>query len=614
MLTGVVCYIERTPGGNGLRRLRLVGPELDQSWVAPSIPGDDPSRPLGPGEQLAHIRAAAAWIAEEISPTREVVAICLDPEGGVCSWISAPSADPQVVLAAIRQIGASAAGPIPIDTAPKPAGFGLLPDDSLGVGSSRSVQALAEPEPKAQTSLLPSASKKQPIGPRRRLGVLSIADAPVRVLVDELDRLRIGVGAVLSFWHAAALAWDPGAAARAGSNRPAPKEPARNGTPDPLEPIVVEAVAPVIAAVIIDPTGRLVWAWSRAGDLLAAGSMRLRTHSYTRGAPEHAPPSELQSAELAPLDFPAPAQRILPDDAPETVSAAECSSGDIGRLIMDWLSWSVQVGQTPDHVVCVGPATIPHRPQAGEPPPSPESIARALAGAWPGAGIDAAIHEDPIGATLNRLRALPMFAPSKSASKDTELPDDPRLNLVSLTSRPGRFDRAMHYWATLAILAAAVAVFLYTHRLGSGIAALRASVATMQTQRLQLLQSVESLVPAVSKSPDPMGMISGKIQEISDQLSRVTTSAPALTRILPALEIFNDPKFSDVQINMINASDIEIRIDFSVPEDKDLLLPAVRDKLDEKYGPGVWTGSRQSIRNQRIPYSVSWPLPGGPAR
>jgi hypothetical protein len=611
VLTGVVCYIERTPGGNGLRRLRLVGPELDQSWVAPSVPGDDPARPLGPGEQLAHIRAAAAWIAEEISPTRELVAICLDPEGGVCSWISAPSADPQVVLASIRQLGASAAGPVPTESAPKPAGFGLLPDESLGVGSARSVQALTEPEPKSQTSLLSGSSRKQPLGPRRRLGVLSVADAPVRVLIDELDRLRIGVGAVLSFWHAAGLAWDPGAAARAHAKHAHPKDPARNGAADHLEPIVVEAVAPVVAAVIVDPSGRLVWSWSKAGDLLAAGSMRLRTHTFTRAVVEQHAPPDFPPNEL---ELPAGAQRLLPDEGPETVSAAECSSGDVGRLIMDWLSWSVQLGQTPDHVICVGPTTIPHRPQPGEPPPTPESIARALAAAWPGAGIDAAIHDDPIGATLNRLRALPMFAPSKSASKDTELPDDPRLNLISLTSRVGRFDRSTHYWATLAILAAAVAVFLYSHRLGSGISSLRTRLGTVQTQRLQLLQSVEGLVPAASKSPDPMGMISSKIQEINEQLTRVSAGAPALTRILPALQIFSDPKFADVQITMINASDIEIRIDFSVPEDKDLLLPAVRDKLDEKYGPGVWTGSRGSIRAGRIPYSVSWPLPGGSSR
>ena len=131
----------------------------------------------------------------------------------------------------------------------------------------------------------------------------------------------------------------------------------------------------------------------------------------------------------------------------------------------------------------------------------------AIAGAWPGATVDAAIHDDPIGATLNRLRTLPAFAPSRTPSEEMTLPDDPRVNIVTLTNRPGRFDRRMHDWAMLAVLAAAAAVFLYTRRIGSGIAGLRAEVAKAQAERTEVLQSVENLIPAVSKQPDPIGLI-----------------------------------------------------------------------------------------------------------
>lgn len=609
MLTGVVCYVERTPGGNAIRRLRLVGPELDQTWVAPLGPGDDPSRPPAPGEQIAHIRSAAAWIAEEIAPVRELVAICLDPEGGVCSWVSAPSTDPKVVMASIRQ------GAAPVGTgaelgasAGRTGGFGLLPDDDLGAGSGRSVQALAEPDTTSRTSLLPSRTKEVVSGPRQRLGVLSVADAPVRVLLDELDRLKIGVGAVLTLWHAAALAWDPSSAPHTSSSK---RGAGQNGTADALEPIVVETEGPVAAAVIVDPQGRLVWAWSKGGDLLAAGTMRLRTHSYTRVPQHHAAPPEAPAAsDSAIIDLGSAASRIAPEDTGEPIRATECASDDIGRLVMDWLAWSVQVGQTPERVVCVGPATIPHRPGPDQPSPTPESLARTLVGAWPGATVDAAVHDDPIGATLNRLRALPMFAPSRTPSGEVALLDDPRRNVVTLTKRPGRFDRIMHYWATVAILCAAAAVFLYTRRLGAGIEELRSRRDGLVAERLRLLESMEPLVPSVSKTADPVGLLGAKIHELNDQLTRVTPTTSVLERLLPAMEILNREEFASVQIGNITASDLDIRIDFSVPQADELLLPAIRDALDQKYGPNVWDGTRSPARNERIPYSIFWHLPG----
>jgi hypothetical protein len=606
VLTGVVCYIERTPGGSGLRRVRLVGPELDQSWSAPSLAGDDPGRPAAPGEQLAHLRSAAAWIAEELAPVRELAAICLDAEGGVCSWISAPSADPQVVLAAIRQIGAPATSTG--EPAAVAAGFGLLPDDAMGLASARSVQALAAPEQTGGSGFT-SGGKGTPSLPRRRLGVLSVADAPVRVLIDELDALKIGVGSVISFWHAAALAWDPSVERTTARDRAQ-----RNGAAEtsPHAPIVVEPDAPVTATVIIDPAGRLTWSWSKSGELLAAGAMRLRTHTYNRVSPVAA----AAPADLAPLgadeaDLAPATRRLMPEDAGETMHAAECAPGDVGRLVMDWLSWSVQIGRTPDRIVCIGPATLPARPVPGEPAPTPSTLAETLGASWPSASIDAAIHDDPIGATLNRLRVLPMFQPARSAGTPAARAEDPRLSLVTLTSRPGRLDRTMHIWATLAILGAAAAVFIYAQRLGSGIENLRTRTAAVQARRIELLQSAEGIIPALSKSPDPVGMLSGKIQEYSDQISRLTASKPLLPLLLPAIEIFKEPEFADVQITTISASDIRLLISFTVAEADDLIPSAIRTKLDERFGVGVWDGNWGTSSRGRRPYDIFWVNPGG---
>jgi hypothetical protein len=611
VLTGVVCYIERAPGGNALRRVRLVGPELDQTWVAPSIGPDDPGKPAGPGEQLSHIRSAAAWIAEELAPLRELAAICLDAEGGVCAWVSAPSTDQSVLMAAIRQSGSGSphAG---AETSPASSGFGLLPDDALGLGAARSLQALAEPERANGTALLSRTGKQAPLAPRRRMGVLSIADAPVRVLLDELDALKIGVGAVLSFWHAAALAWDPSV------ERAAKKRASEKYTPEAgeLEPIVVEPDAPVTATVMIDPAGRLSWGWSQAGELVAAGSMRLRTHTFSRTPP---PPPAPVAAPLEPLlEEPLDAlgtRRIVPEEPVETVHATECSSGDIGRLVMDWLSWSVQVGRTPDRIVCIGPATITHRPAQGEGLPAPGTLAHALSASWPSAAVDAALHDDPIGATLNRLRALPMFQPARSGeASDTLAPNDPRRALVSLTRRPGRLDRTMHLWATLAILAAAAAVFIHAKRVGSGIAALRTQADAVQSKRTEALKSVEDVIPALSKSPDPVGMLSGKIGEYADQFKRLNAGPALLPKVLPVLEILQEPEFANVEITTVSVGEVRILVSFTVPETEDLTPAALRTRLDQRFGAGVWTGTWGVASRGRRPYDVYWVNPGGTQR
>lgn len=619
MLTGVVCHIERTPGGAGIRRVRLLGPELDQSWSAPKLSGDA-SSPAPAREQLASIRAAAAWIADELSPLRELAALCLDAEGSVCSWVSAPSSDPDVVVAAIRQAGATIGAPsAPTEAgAAAGAGFGLLPDDSLGIGSARSVQALAPPEAKEPFSF---HLGRKPAAPsvRKRLGVLSIADAPARILLDELDRLKIGVGSVVSLWHAAALAWDPAAPSRPARDRSTSEHhaPDRNGH----DPIVVEAAAPITAVVIVDPAGRLNWSWSRAGDLLAAGAMRLRTHTYVRSI---SPAPQTVPQEAAEADLSVVARRANPDEPPETIHAAECSEGDIGRLVMDWLSWSMQVGATPDRVICIGPATIPHRPVAGEPPPTPASFAQRLGAAWPGATVDAAVHADPIGATLNRLRASPLLAPSKGAGKGITRKspkvaaapgeDDPRQSLLPLTRRAGRLDRRMHIWVALAILAAAAAVFLYATRLRRGIDTLETRLAAAQTRRAELLASAATVVPTIASSPDPIATLNAKIQELSDQFNKLAAGKPKLQNLLPALELLRSPEFSNIQITAVTASDAQIVITFTVPRDDDLTPRAIRNQLDARFGAGTWDGRWLTARNDRRPYEIFLTTLGGTGR
>ncbi|HVU62385.1 MAG TPA: hypothetical protein VHC70_00300, partial [Phycisphaerales bacterium] len=109
MSGGVVCYIERTPGGAGIRRIRLIAAGLARQWTAPdpstvsSVGGAD-----SPGHsQISVVHAGATWIAETLNQVglKRLAAICVDAEGSICAWLSAPSPEPAIVRATITQSG-----------------------------------------------------------------------------------------------------------------------------------------------------------------------------------------------------------------------------------------------------------------------------------------------------------------------------------------------------------------------------------------------------------------------------------------------------------------------------------------------------------------------------
>jgi hypothetical protein len=291
-----VCYVERAERGTTVRSLRLVGLAQDEQWSADS--GTDPD-------------AGAAWVKQVLSGTRDSSALallCLDVEGGVCSWLTSPSANPSVVAALARQgapdgEGARAGGPVEFYAA-----------DSF----SSSIQPL-DGRPGANGAaprLRKSALPPEP----QRLAILGMTDVPVRLLMDALDREGIPVESVASLWHIMAAAWDPSAPRAA-----APADALQGET------------ASLTAVILVDPSAsRLVWCWSKAGTLVVAGSMRLRQ----------------AQADANALAQPG-------DAAPTTVQYGE---PEVSRLANEWLSWAAQLGQAPGRFVCV----LPDGDQGGE--------------------------------------------------------------------------------------------------------------------------------------------------------------------------------------------------------------------------------------------------------
>lgn len=279
--------------GSSIRALRLVGHASDESWPA--------------GGGAADADHAAQWVRSRLAnlrSTNSLALLCLDVEGGVCSWLSAPAGN-------LAMVGAIARGGTLSGDADTSARANSSPIEFYaGDPYASSIQPLEHANGHAPTEM-------------RRLPVLAISDVPGRLLMDALDRVNISVEAAATLWHVMAHTWDPGAP-RAGA---------------PLtDAMAAHADAPVSGVLMVDPdNSRLLWTWSQAGRLLVAGSMRLRR---------------------APAETTALAEQDAEGAAPMTVAYG---ADDVSRLTVEWLSWAAQVGQVPTRLVCI----VPDQAQAG---------------------------------------------------------------------------------------------------------------------------------------------------------------------------------------------------------------------------------------------------------
>lgn len=414
-MNGRVCFLVRA--GDGLAGVRLVGTRSDEAWdVRPSAEADA----LKVQSDAAH---AAAWIAERAGGVG-LGLLCVDVDGSNCRWLSTVSTDEVLVAASLdRGEDAGAEG----------GGSGLW---AAANTSMASIQALAAVEAPAKRGR--GFKSSEPLA-ERRLSVLAVPDTLARLVIDELDDRGIAVEHAASLWHAIAMAWDPASPVLSTMR-------GRVGSGD-----MVDVAAPVSAVVLADPAGgggRLIWSWSRGGELLAGGVLMAGI-----------------TAE----------------------GAMRLGRADVGRLAADWLGWSVQLGASPSRIVCVAPPIG----QGTEEDMKPAQLGAALGRAWSGATVDMAVHDDPIGATLGRL----------ATSERALGANDARSSLLALSRRPGRIHRSMYRWVSLALAAAGAGM------LGVGIHAWRgASEAGAERDKVAAQLRKEILDAAPPPSGDSVMM------------------------------------------------------------------------------------------------------------
>lgn len=435
-----LCYIRRSDRGGALKGLRLLSGHSDDTWESGAA--SDPEL------VLASIDDAAQWIRDRLNgkSSRELGALVLDPDGAVCTWVKPEDADPTMLDAAISE------GPVEHD-----------PDELEPVA----VNAISERIPRLPRELDFEPLNSDQTSGGARAAVVAVPDVPGRLLKDALDTHGIRPQRFTTIWHALCAAWDPGLAASASAQR------------------IVSSDAPIAAIVAIDPIdARLIWAWSREGVLICAGSMRLRRVHHE----EH--------------------------------DGVAVRQGDIARLCADWLSWSSQLGVSPSRVVMLGePLTLPSVDEtpSHEITLDPAQMGSMLTQRWPDATLDLMGEPDPIGATLGRIAQRELCSTLGS--------------IGGLEARPTRAHRSMFRWAGLALTAAAFVIFLLGFQFMSRANAIKAETRQIRSQRSTVISEFD---PAMIMSQIPLLDLEGIRNQIANAQSPI--SVPESKPILKALE------------------------------------------------------------------------------
>jgi hypothetical protein len=461
-----ICYVRQSDRGARLVGIRLVGEMLDRGWA--------PHKPLAPQHEqdentdpLPAIRAAAEWIRTLLAaggsePDRLPI-LCLDPDGMACSWVTAPGGNPALIAAVARSGPAGPEG-LEFESAAPPTPLSYFAPSPL----ESTIEPVRLPDPAVGRS--DRAARPAP----QRVAVIGAADAAARVLIDELDRLGVECGAVITLWHALAAAWDRGPAA-----------PSAN---------VVAESSPVVATVLIDAQGRLVWAWSRSRALLAGGMFRVTLASPPEGSDE--PP------------------RPAPDPA------------DAARLAAEWLSWSVQFGIAPVRVLVLMCRDADDSQTGAE-------FGASLARAWGGATVDLIGQEDPILATLQRLRAPAADDPLAAPPAATALAPAPPSSIgatrvASLTRRPSRTHRRLYRAAAAAIAAAAIFLAVVAWRFNALAAQKRDLADSLVRLARQDAQEVGGQALALARTDELLEELRGIIRARRQQLEPPDIASPTM--------------------------------------------------------------------------------------
>ena len=543
-MSGVICYIQRAEQGLLPVRLQLISAEREDVWSFPDILADD--RPA----LMRALGEAASWMVHQLKNRGQLTldALILDADGTLCSWLSTPSTDPLAVNAILRQAAMPMGDDEKASAIGSPPHLAINPD--LQVPSGVTVQPLDIPPASPQHDAVGKATDDD-AAHRRRLGVLTVNDSTVRLLMDELDNQNIETGCISTIFHAMTSVLD--------------SEHTTPGSSAHSDRIIESPSASTTAQIVLDSDrGRLLWTWSRMGIPIAAGSARVpQTITLEQDAHE----KEYERVHTA-LDRP-----------------------ELARLATAWIAWATQLGASPAQIKVV----LPEDAWAGS-----ESLGETLIALWPGATVDIVFDDTPLDMVLSSFAT--QCARHSHTGKIAQCRAEP---LATLAQRPGRQHRSMYRWSALAIALAACGMGIFAWKI-------RASARDATARAAESRQAWRDITAALlPKSAEGLRATkSFDSQTMSDLQSELTKRTKALAPIktdpeMPVLEELETLSFvlgnPDYKIEQIAINKLGVFLTLTVPN------TAAYEELTESLGQiagshiSKWESSVIQRQNSRSP-------------
>ncbi|MCA9279932.1 MAG: hypothetical protein H6815_05735 [Phycisphaeraceae bacterium] len=445
-------YIARIDGGERLSMVRLLGPRSDQAWLVENIDTE-----ANADRVLLDVQSAVTWLADRMSDTgsKTVDLLCIDAEGQRCTWIEGATPDLRIARASLMARSDTAwnptAGFSSTGDATDAYSFHLLNGHRNGTGGSN--------------------------GHDMRKAVVATSNALIRLLLDTLDEQGLNAGRVTSLPQAVAQAWDPDSAVRVRASK------SSISGDDDIASELDHRASMVTGVVVVDPAGRIVWTWSRAGDLLCFGTLAAPVRSDDEGV------------------------RLTQNLA--------------SRLTADWVAWSVQTGQTLDRIVVIGPASpVPFKPGEPQTMLSLGEFGSAIASSWNGASCDVVPMDDPIGQTLDRV-----VVAMEQGIGVQHLPA-----MEEIEHRPSRAHKSVRRWMSLAGIIAAAALIGVGARAQSHAHTVREAGAKHRSAAVQEAKDLITDLDAAFARTD----LQSRIQKMT--ATTVDTTIPKMPSILKELD------------------------------------------------------------------------------
>ncbi len=522
-----VCLIERDERGDRVRAVRLIGQHAEAAWTSQRVDGRYAT------DAAEDARSAAEWIAQRLSIDGDRLgAIVVDTAGAHCAWVHAATADAGAVRSAFGRGGDAAIDEIELDL-----GLDDEPDDAEVLGSRPTAhEAAIEPLGPAYDS---------PLG--LRVGVMVAPDAVVRILIDALDEQGVDFTGVTSLWHALGWAASPDGDGMSASSRVVADSPTVSG------------------GVLVQPDGRLIWAWCREGAVLAAGSQRVSLH----------------------------------DDGPIVTNQ------DVARLVNDWVAWSAQVGVAPGRILVVT-CPLAWERSTGDPESlTAPMMASVISDLWPEAVLDIDVQDDPVLTVLRRADPL---------ARDNL---EPGHSMASLATRPGRSMRRGYQFVGLALVAGGIALAALGFRWQSQVGGVREDAARVKTEYLAEIAKVEETLNKpgeITGATVPLFKLTSEVDQATRGSEITRPAGKPMVKELEGLSFLLGELGDRVELKDIKMTAAAVTVDMTT-SDASVVgdINALLTELDLNSGALDWKTSSSSAAGSKYTVKMlsTWRREGG---